>query len=128
MIYFYSCWKNTTFFGSYFSSRYGFLLHFRVGCIFFSRRHSRDDVFAACLQRDGGLAQRRLPLPLLRATNVQFRTTFSAGLLPPLRQTARCVLAFYVECLLNFNSFPLKIQIATRGTLVTKYNQQNSEN
>jgi hypothetical protein len=42
-----------------------------------------------CSQRDGGLAQRRLPLPLLRGTNFQFRTTFVAGFLPPLRQTAR---------------------------------------
>ena len=42
--------------------------------------------------------QRRLPLPLLRAINVQFRTTFSAGLLPPLRQTARwllCILSVF---------------------------------
>jgi len=30
----------------------------------------------------------------MRATNVHFRTTISAGLLPPLRQTARYLLAF----------------------------------
>ena len=31
----------------------------------------------------------RLPLPFMRAIKVQLRTTFSTGLLPPLRQTAR---------------------------------------
>ena len=36
-----------------------------------------------------GLAQRRLSLHVLRATSVRVRTTLSAGLLPPLRQTAR---------------------------------------
>ena len=35
---------------------------------------------------------------LLRATKFQFRTTFSAELLPPLRQTACCTLAFFREC------------------------------
>ena len=44
----------------------------------------------ACAQRDGGLAQGGLPLNFLWAINVQFRTKFSAGLLPPLRQTACC--------------------------------------
>ena len=39
-------------------------------------------------QPTGGLAQRRLTLPFMRATTFQFRTAFSAGLLPPLRQTA----------------------------------------
>ena len=47
----------------------------------------------ACVQRDGGLAQGGLPQMFMRAINVQFRTKFSAGLLPPLRQTARCRLA-----------------------------------
>jgi hypothetical protein len=42
-----------------------------------------------CSQRDGGLAQRRLPLNVMRGTNFQFRTAFHAGFLPPLRQTAR---------------------------------------
>ena len=37
----------------------------------------------------GGLAKRRLTLNVLRATSVQLRTALSAGLLPPLRQTAR---------------------------------------
>jgi hypothetical protein len=35
-----------------------------------------------------GLAQRRLPVTFMRAINFQFRTSFYAGLLPPLRQTA----------------------------------------
>ena len=35
--------------------------------------------------RRGGLTQK-----FMRAINVQFRTKFSAGLLPPLRQTACC--------------------------------------
>jgi len=38
------------------------------------------------IQRQSGLAQRRLTLPFMRATNVHFRTAFSAGLVPPLRQ------------------------------------------
>jgi hypothetical protein len=33
--------------------------------------------------------QRRLSLHFKRGTNVHFRTTFIAGFLPPLRQTAR---------------------------------------
>ena len=41
-----------------------------------------------CSQRPSGLAQRRLPLPFMRATNIHLRTAFSAGLMPPLRQTA----------------------------------------
>jgi len=52
---------------------------------------------AADAQRFGGLAQRRLTLPFMRATNVQFCTTFSAGILPPLRQTACCTLAFFAK-------------------------------
>jgi hypothetical protein len=36
-----------------------------------------------------GLAKWRLPIPFMRATNFQFRITFSAWLMPPLRQTAR---------------------------------------
>ena len=35
-----------------------------------------------------GLAQWRLPQTFMRGTNFQFRTALSAGLLPPLRQTA----------------------------------------
>ena len=37
--------------------------------------------------------------PFMRATNIQFRTAFSAGLMPPLRQTASCR-----QCLFVFNS------------------------
>ena len=48
---------------------------------------------SAYIQRDGGLAKRRLTLNVLRATSVHVCTSLSAGLLPPLRQTARCVLA-----------------------------------
>ena len=44
--------------------------------------------------RPSGLAKRRLTLPLMRVTNVQFPTAFSAGILPPLRQTACYRLAF----------------------------------
>jgi hypothetical protein len=51
-----------------------------------------------CSQRDSGLAQRRLPLHFKRGKNVQFRITFPAGFLPPLRQTARYQLAFCREC------------------------------
>jgi len=47
--------------------------------------------------------QRRLPLPLLRAINVQLRTTVSAGLLPPLRQTAQLA-AVFLPCLSNLVS------------------------
>ena len=43
----------------------------------------------ACVQRPGGFAKWRLPQMFLRGNNVQFRTKLSAGLLPPLRQTAR---------------------------------------
>jgi hypothetical protein len=43
---------------------------------------------AACLQRHSGLAQWRLTQMVMRAANVQFRNSFSAGLVPPLRQTA----------------------------------------
>jgi hypothetical protein len=32
----------------------------------------------------------------MRGTNVQLRTSFSAGLLPPLRQTASCVAGIFV--------------------------------
>jgi hypothetical protein len=39
----------------------------------------------------GGLAQWRLTLQFLRATKFQIRTALSAGLLPPLRQTACCM-------------------------------------
>ena len=41
------------------------------------------------IQRSGGFAKAGLPLPLLRATNVHFRTAFSAALLPRFRKTAR---------------------------------------
>ena len=44
-----------------------------------------------------GLAQRRLTLQVRRATAVRVRTSFSAELLPPLRQTARCVAGIDVE-------------------------------
>ena len=47
--------------------------------------------FRALPTTSGGLAKRRLTLNVLRATSVRIRTTLSAGLLPPLRQTARCV-------------------------------------
>ena len=55
-----------------------------------------DRTLAADAQRQSGLAQRRLPLPFMRATTFQFRTAFSAELLPPLRQTASCVLASFL--------------------------------
>ena len=38
-----------------------------------------------CVEQEAVLAQRRLPLNFMRAINFQFRTTFHAGLLPPLR-------------------------------------------
>jgi hypothetical protein len=44
---------------------------------------------SVCIQRDGGLAQRRLPQNVMRGTAFQFRTAIPAGLMPPLRQTAR---------------------------------------
>ena len=47
---------------------------------------------------DGGLAQRRLTLHFLRTTSVHVRTARSAGLLPPLRQTARCIAAELGVC------------------------------
>jgi len=49
--------------------------------LFFFRYGTLDDALAACLQRQSGLAQRRLTLPFMRATNVHFRTAFSAELL-----------------------------------------------
>jgi len=52
----------------------------------FSRRYSLDDAFARLHLTDGGLAQRRLPLNVLRATSVRVRTSLSAELLPPLYQ------------------------------------------
>jgi hypothetical protein len=45
------------------------------------------------MQRPSGLAQWRLPQMFLRAKNVHFRTAVSAEVLPPLRQTARCIAA-----------------------------------
>jgi hypothetical protein len=61
-----------------------------------------------CSQRGGGLAQRRLPQTFGRATNVQVRTTFSAGLLPPLRQTAR-----WLSGLLYSSHFVIHFQFTT---------------
>jgi hypothetical protein len=58
-----------------------------------------------CSQRPGGLAQWRLPLSFMRATNVHFRTTFSAGLLPPLRQTARYLLPIFVGLFVSLATF-----------------------
>ena len=76
-----------------------FPLHFRAVLPF---RHGTFSTTLSphCLQRPSGLAQRRLTLPFMRATNVQFRTAFSAGLLPPLRQTACWRLAFLRKCCL----------------------------
>jgi hypothetical protein len=53
-----------------------------------------DRALAHCTQRPSGLAQRRLPQMFMRGTKFQLRTTLSAVLLPPLRQTASYVLAF----------------------------------
>jgi hypothetical protein len=44
---------------------------------------------AHCSQRVGGFAKAGLPLPFMRATNVHFRTAFSAALLPCFRKTDR---------------------------------------
>ena len=62
---------------------------------------------SACTQRPSGLAQRRLTLPFMRATTFQFRTAFSAGLLPPLRQTASCVLVHSSESIVFVGSIEL---------------------
>ena len=58
--------------------------------MFIYKFHSRRRISPHCSQRPSGLAQRRLTLPFMRATTFQFRTAFSAGVLPPLRQTACC--------------------------------------
>jgi len=68
------------------------LLSFRGFYNFFYR------TLVACSQREGGLAQGGLTQMFKRAINVQFRTKFSAGLLPPLRQTARWLLCILSAC------------------------------
>ena len=67
-------------------------------CTPFSRQYSFDCALAACTQRPSGLAQRRRTLNVLQATIFYVRTSLSAELLPPLRQTARCVLGICREC------------------------------
>ena len=77
-------------------------LHFAVGLYslfgtIFTRRRLRGLPTTGRAGRDGGLAQGGLPQMFLRAINVQFRTKFSAGLLPPLRQTAQLCVRVFVE-------------------------------
>ena len=61
-----------------------------------ARRFQQRTCPPAYIQRPSGLAQRRLTLHVLRATSVRARTSISAELLPPLRQTARWLLALSV--------------------------------
>jgi hypothetical protein len=48
----------------------------------------------------------------MRATNVQFPTKLSAGLLPPLRQTASYRLAFFINLSVEFHAFGTVSHIA----------------
>jgi hypothetical protein len=72
-----------------------FAIKFFCGYLFFLRIRLNEKI--PILQyrkmgrtyRPGGLAKRRLPLHFMLATKVQFPTKLSAGLMPPLRQTAR---------------------------------------
>ena len=76
--------------------------HFRGGCFL-------DDALTACLQRPSGLTQRRLPLPFMRATNVQFSTVFPRGYcrccaineVAPKVNHSLCVRHFYLNSTLN---------------------------
>jgi hypothetical protein len=49
--------------------------------------------------------QWRLPLRLGREQNLQNRTAVSAVLLPPLRETARCTLAFFSSIFVDIHLF-----------------------
>jgi hypothetical protein len=62
-------------------------------CTFFSSHTTFSTTLSAHdAQRPGGLAQRRLPQQVKRATKVKISTKNSAGVLPPLRQTASWLL------------------------------------
>ena len=82
-------------FGLYYKFSVDFF-HYYAFELHFSRYYTHLMTFSwHCLQRDSGLAQRRLTLNVLRATSVNVHTSLSAELLPPLRQTACCVAVIY---------------------------------
>ena len=85
------CYMTFKFFASLSTALSRTAHSFRDGCLV-------GNTLATCLQRPGGLAQRRLLLTFMRATNVQFRTAFSTGILPPLRQTASCRQCIFPSC------------------------------
>jgi len=86
--------------------RYNFFylkIHFSKIIIFFSIDPLfRVAVIKTCAQRGGGFTQAGVPQRFGRAINFQIPTKLSAGIHHRLRETARCVQAFFY----HFYSIP----------------------